>query len=628
MAFGRKPADPRFDRKNPNREYEKLKAVSAAARGSMDKEAWLNLAFYLDEQYVEWNPGTRALQAIPRVDNIDTPRPVANKIMHFVNQEHAFALQSKPTVDVLPATDDPGDISTAAVSLGYLRWLTEPQVAAFDDELSDATMWALVACEGYLKWIYNPRLKRPDICAVSPLDLYADPYATKFRQARWAIHSQFMDVEQIYDIWGVEVRPESVEQQDVLRAQLLREMGASPVVEGATVNELWLKPTRRHPEGIYYVWTGKEELVPKQRFPYAHGKLPFTQIGQIPRPGSQHYHSAVKYLRSPQMELNKYHAQRIVNREAFANIKWWIDSQLEMEHDPDDSPRQILRGNSQGGQLRPEILQPAAFPDNGDGQWIGEEMMNVVGLHEVSQAQVPGRVESSKAIELLKEADASRQATLLGTIKDAISEGFWQLLMLAKQYVSDEQIVQTYSKDGMPEVQRFKTQDIKAGLRVNVTMTTGLARSRSAREDQLLNYWDRQIITDPTVIAELLEVPMPTLIADKAYDIRLARNENYEMAQGGGGTAIVPNSWDDHETHIKEHNNFRKTHEFLVLSNEAKTKFEHHVATHKTLWTTELTEQIQRMQLVAAASGQQQQGAAQPQTPPLETTAPSSTPAA
>jgi hypothetical protein len=120
----------------------------------------------------------------------------------------------------------------------------------------------------------------------------------------------------------------------VLRAQLLREMGASPVVEGVTVNELWMKPSRRHPEGIYYVWTGSEELVPKQRFPYAHGKLPFTQIGQIPRPGSQHYHSAVKYLRSPQMELNKYHAQRIVNREAFANIKWWIDSQLELEARP------------------------------------------------------------------------------------------------------------------------------------------------------------------------------------------------------------------------------------------------------------------------------------------------------
>jgi hypothetical protein len=125
-------------------------------------------------------------------------------------------------------------------------------------------------------------------------------------------------------------------------------------------------------------------------------------------------------------------------------------------------------------------------------------MMNVVGLHEVSQAQVPGRVESSKAIELLKEADVSRQATLLGTIKDAISEGFWQLLMLAKQYVSEEQIVQTYSKRRHARGHSASRPDIKAGLRVNVTMTTGLARSRAARQEQLLNLLGaRQIITDP-----------------------------------------------------------------------------------------------------------------------------------
>jgi hypothetical protein len=95
------------------------------------------------------------------------------------------------------------------------------------------------------------------------------------------------------------------------------------------------------------------------------------------------------------------------------------------------------------------------------------------------------------------------------------------------------------------------------------------------------------------------------------------------MAQGDGGTAIVPNSWDDHETHIKEHNNFRKTHEFLVLSNEAKTKFEHHVSIRtRHCGQRRCTEQVQRAcsSLWPAASGQQQQGACTTTPRPLETT--------
>lgn len=599
---------------NPNRQFQKLLDAAKGARIAHDRDTWLNLAFYLDEQYVEWVPDQSTLRPIPRPSGYENaPRPVVNKIMHFVNQEAAYAGQTKPTVDVLPATDDPSDISDSTVSLAYLRWLCEPQVCDFDTELSDAQLWALVSGTGWLKWIYNPRLKRPEMLSCSPLDVAIDPYARKYKNARYITHQQFMDVEQVYDLYGLEVKPDGVQKADSLRTQLLRDMGTSPVVEGVTVNELWMRPNRRNPGGVYTVWTGRQQLVAPQDFPYKHGRLPFTQIGQIPRPGSLYLSSAVKYLRSPQMELNKYHAQKITNRETFASGKWWIPSDLEIEKDPDSSPNQILRGNSHNGTLKPELIQGLPFPDNSDGVWLVDEMMNVVGLHEVSQGQVPGRVEAAKAIELLKESDVSRQATLLDTTKTAISEGFYQLLMLAKQYVSEEQIVQTYSRDGMPEVKHFKAGELKPGLRVNVTMQTGLARSRASREDQLMNLWEQQIITDPEVLAELMEIPLPTLLPTKAYDVRLARNENYDIANGN---AVTPNSWDDHESHIKEHNNFRKTSEFFALSTEVKTKFEYHVSTHETLQIQQLQKIVMKQQLIAAATGQLEA------PPPAEQSAP------
>jgi hypothetical protein len=33
-------------------------------------------------------------------------------------------------------------------------------------------------------------------------------------------------------------------------------------------------------------------------------------------------------------------------------------------------PNQILRGQSLGGTLKPEIIQPATYPDNGDGDML------------------------------------------------------------------------------------------------------------------------------------------------------------------------------------------------------------------------------------------------------------------
>ncbi len=604
--------------KNPNWAYEKLKYAAVQARLPYDRDIWTNVAFFLNEQYVEWAQDVSTLRRVPREERfLNTPRPVANKIMHFLMQLHAQALQDEPTIDVLPATDDPIAISDTAVTQAYLTWLFDENQTNFQAKLSRAVHWAMMG-EGYLKWVYNPRLKRPDVVACSPLDVYVDPYAMEWDQVRYIVHSQFMDVEQVFDIWGKEIKPNETAQADPIKSRLLQQMGTAPVLSGAIVNELWMKPCRRYPSGLYAVWTKHERLVEPMEYPYKHGKLPFSLIGVIPRPGSLHYSSPAKYMISGQMELNKYHAQKIMIREAHSNPKWWIPSELELESMPDDSPRQILTGQSQGGNLEPKIITPSHMADNNEGAWITEELMHIVGQHEVSQAQVPGRVEAAKAISLLKESDVSRLSELNRTVKRAISQGGWQLLQLAAQYVPDDTIVQTYSREGMPEVKRWRKEAAAPGVQVRVTMGTGLANSRAARQDQLLLLWQNGIIQDPELMARLMDVPIPTFVASNAYDIRLARNENMEMAED---TAIKPNSWDNHELHLREHNNYRKTHEYLLLSNDCKQKFEFHCQMHDQLSIAAMAKQRQKMQLAQeiaqGAQGQPvPQGAEQTGQPP------------
>lgn len=597
-------------RPNPNSDLDALKDAASKARRPFEKDWWLNIAFFLGEQYVEWGADELTLRRIPQPKEVKSrhPRPVINKINHFVLQQHAFALESRPTADVLPAKDDHQSISDTMVAKAAVDWLADPQVANFGSALSEASLWALVCGPAFIYWPWDQKLGRPDIAPLSPFDVFPDPYATRFRRARYAIISRFLDPEQVYDLYGKEVKTDQIEKADVMKTALLRQMGSAPVLRGVTVNELWALPTRRHPNGRYVVWSGRERLYEREGFPYEHKHIPLTMLGVIPRPGTLWYDSSVKYLREPQMELNQYHAQRIQVRKNFANPKWGIPDEIELQEDPDDSPNQILRFTA-GSGFKPEIIQAAPMADNGEGEWIGQEMMNVVGLHEVSQAQVPGRVEAAKAIEMLKEDDTSRLAELIDTTKDAIAEGFWQSLQLMRQFMPDDKLLPIYSPEGLPEIRRFKRESIDPAQRILVTMGTGLGRSRAAREDRVFKLIEMGLLQDPLRIAQLLEVPIPHLVDATLNDTRLARNENYQIvdgkdADGLPGTAITPNSWDNHDIHINEHNDYRKTHEFQLLHPEIKQKFEYHVQQHEALRLQMLQQQAQLAQLRLMAAGQ------------------------
>lgn len=607
---------------NPNASYEKLLTAAKAARAPYEREWWLNLAFYLNQMYTEWHAAENEagyLRAIPQgKKGEERPRPKFNKIMHYVREAHAEALQDEPQGDVLPATDDITDMSDAQVAKAYIDWVADPTMADWDSTLSRAVLWAIICGDGWKKWHWNATEQKMSIDPVSPFELYVDPYASDFKKARYVIHSQYMDVEAVYDRWGVELPPESVQGVDKIKTQMLRDMGCAPVLSGVTVNELWHKPSRRHPNGLFVVWAGVTNLETRPSLPYdvcrTERKLPFTQVGIIERPDSLYHLSPVEYLRSGQMALNQYWAQRIMNNDNFANGKWLIHNNYEGDL-PDNSANQVLRGEWEQG-FEPRMLQATPFPNTGDGEAMEQQTMHIVGQHEVSQGQVPGRVEAAKAIEMLKDSDANALSHLRKTIRRSNSDGWYMTLCLAKQYEKPEVMVTAYSREGVAEVKRFKAGELKPGFRIRTTMTTGLARSRAARQDLLMRLWDSKVITDAELMADLMDVPAAHFVAHKAADVRLAKNENYELAKG---VAIVPNSWDEHGLHLREHNTYRKTSEFMQLDIDTKQKFEHHCQEHRTLLKVQLKEQVE-LAMIAQGGQPVQPGAAA--APPTEPPAP------
>ena len=80
---------------NPNTRFEELFHKAKTARLPFDKECWLNIAFFLGEQYTEWADSLSTVRRIERpTESEHIPRPVSNKIQYFVLQEHANVLQN------------------------------------------------------------------------------------------------------------------------------------------------------------------------------------------------------------------------------------------------------------------------------------------------------------------------------------------------------------------------------------------------------------------------------------------------------------------------------------------------------------------------------------------------------
>src|SRR5689334_12069986 len=127
---------------NPNQKLDQLLHAAKQGRLPYERDAWLNLAFFLGQQYTEWNPKVGSIREIERTtSDRNAPRPVVNKIMHFVRQVHNDVLQDEPSPDVLPPTDDYADISDSLVARAWCEQQADESVTDYLGQLSRASLW-------------------------------------------------------------------------------------------------------------------------------------------------------------------------------------------------------------------------------------------------------------------------------------------------------------------------------------------------------------------------------------------------------------------------------------------------------------------------------------------------------
>lgn len=600
-------------------ELDKTFASFAKARKPHDVDWLLDCAAFVGKQYVEWHTpknGEGRFRTIPRQsgEDPDSPRPLSNRIYHFIMDSYAQAKEHIPTLEVRPTNVDALSMSDAKVAEAWLAHVADPTQANWEARRNAALFWAVLVGEGWNKWIMDSDGRKVRIESCSPLEVYLPPNCESYLDATRIIHARAMDPDDVFEAYGRELPAEAVDGVDTTRATVLREIGMMSGTPTVTVKELWQLPGRRRPNGRFVTWAGGV-ILQDGDFPYKHGMLPFTQMVHSPVPGTPHGTSGTKVMRPQQMALNKYDSQRMISEDNFANFKWFYDSALDLSAKPDRSRNQVLTGDTNNGQVAaPAIIQAQVWPDSQNGNYIVEGMQDSVGLHDASQGAAPGRVDSAQGIEALKESDRGRLSELRSTGNIAVARGFGMLIELARQYIAEEQMVADYSRDGAPAVHRFKTSQFPKQPMLRVVEDDGLPKSKSARNAEVIARFSAGIYGDPTAEStrrfalSMLGGAAGGLVTPEQRDELEAWNENMQMLSG---QYVSPHKWQNHELHRRVLDECRKTAEYQGATDRVQGLFAMHEEETTAVELEEIIDEAKRKAAIDEAVA-----AVQPPPPP------------
>lgn len=614
-----------------------LLRASEAIRQRFEPQAFLNLAFYVGEQWTAWD-GTQLWE--PPLEAW-RERVTDNRIQPVIRTEIAKLTKTKPTWISTPKTMSDEDVSASRYAEMFVddAWRQHNMRRL----LRGALTWARVTGAGYWKVWWDPTLggktnvlvntetgkvaraangapvsgdmldSLPEEMRemVTPRDvamgeicvelrnffqIFPDPHANEegLNSAEWvgekAVYTQDY------------IRRHFPDKADELSYTANPSVGAgkgrvaySKFAESASAHfdertqgvelcEYWSKDK-------HCIWSAKDEIVLiEEDNPYPW--LPYVMFRGTPVPGQFYPDCPVTQLVPRQVSLNKVLSQIEENAERIGNPPFLRPAQMADEDwQWRGLPGEEVVYNDTGtpGAI-PSFMQVPEMPGYVQNlvSTIERSIQEISGQHEVTGAQVPAGVTAASAIQLLQEQDDTRLGPDIDEMSVALEEAGERVLWLAGRYYTDERHIRVTGEDGAWDVLAFKGNFLKGHTDIEVQIGSGLPQSKAAKQaaiSQMLTLFvqngvamsERQL---RRIVSQFEVGGLEQFFANQERDTRQVQEENRKLS-------LIPvqpldiNSFDNDETHIEEHEDFQKTARYQMLPPENKQAFEEHVAAHR-----------------------------------------------
>lgn len=623
-----------------NRVIEWTKSAHARCRTTrqqMERQWYINLAFYIGKQNVAVVPVSSASSAATGVRLYIPPapyyrsRPIINRIRPIVRTELAKLTAQKPTATIVPATGEDRDMMAAQA--GEQIWESIYRSKKIKSVFGQTALWMLTCGTGFMKVYWDPNKKdkdgnQGDFCYenVTPFHLFVpDMMAVDIEEQPYVIHIQTKSPEWVKMHYpDIKAEPNVMEANDVLNDSFLQLVGAGDFRKNAILcYEVWVKPGHVEflPNGGMYTIIGDTVVQMVEGNPYIHQEYPFAKFDHLPT-GRFYSDSIINDLIPIQREYNRTRGQMVEAKNRMAHPQL-----IAAEGSVDASkittePGQVILYKLGFPQPEPLPLQnlPAYVVQEVERLLLDFE--DISGQHQVSKGQVPPGVTAATAISFLQEQDESMLSTTFASIEDGFEKIGYHTLCYVKQYWMQPRLVKVVGRDQQFNVLSFVGSDLRDNTDIRIEAGSALPTSKSAKQALLMDLMSQGFIP-PEKGLELMDVGgVQRLYEEVQIDSAQAVRENMKMStitdqnmndymqtfmgppdpMTGAPTLVDPNTgqplvdemgmptapplivpvntYDNHQIHIQIHNNYRKGQEYENLPQRLKDLFEQHVNMH------------------------------------------------
>lgn len=391
------------------------------------KEAMLAKAPYTDRWLQYLNAWDNSLY-----ENIHSPSYKTNHASNFIYSSiesmRPVLFDSNPRFEAIPVTPEGKEYSNDINTILDWEWYrTNMQELLLANSIYTFALGTSVVMLPYVYEDDGETDGNVTPIAVSPFNLYPDPLATKIEDCEYLIYANYMHVNKLKQEYPD--KAEFLYGADIQYSELVNDRNENARVDNQVlVLEVWCrdyttidveeteedgtivkKKKRKYPKGRVIISAPELGLILEdKKNPYKSGRFPFFLFKDIDVPFQFWGEGEVKWLLSPQKQINDLYNQVIDNAKNTANAQWIIDKNAGIPKDSlTNRPGLIIRKNP-GTDIHRE--SPPSMP------MYVQEMISTLkmdvevisGVHDVTRGETPSGIQSAAAIQALQEAAQTR----------------------------------------------------------------------------------------------------------------------------------------------------------------------------------------------------------------------------
>lgn len=560
------------------------------------EQRWLiNLAFFASKQYCWFDTGINSLYHLPPIKN--KVRLVDNQLLPKVRRQISNAIRTNPSMSVVPNSNDDEDIKAAKIGTKVLKHFWREN--RMKSKIRLANTWRFITGNVYMDDRWNKKLGPTEVdkktgnlvylgdadCGIwSPFEIGVPAVVmgdsevndmpwitkTKWRHLEW-IAANYKNGNQVTN----EQMPGILNQATSIFN--LSQGLASGEVAGALVVELYIKPNREYPNGLFITAANGVEL---QKSDYKFDNYHLEHIKDIEVPGVFFGMATLEAAIPLQKTWNRTVSSLATFNEKNAKGKGLAPRGAEMECMPDDNHGEWLEYTPVMG-LKPEVMSTGTVPRT------YEIMLNIVrksledlfSQHEVTSGTNASDIRSGSMVSLLLEQDASGMIPSHATFEEGIERLAQRILKRIQKGYTQSRVLKITGREGEYDIFSFIGTDLRNNTDVTVKRESSLPDSRIARQAQILERYDKGLYgdpQDPEVRREVMNL-LEDAVVENIYDADRLDEANAAMENDlfrqGQVDNLIPNVYDNHGIHAKSLTRFLKSKDIQKLKFDDPERF-------------------------------------------------------